>query len=453
MPRTLPSLLRLLVCAGALASLAQPVSTRAQPVSTRAQPVPSLLQEVPAERIGTVQGVLQCAPNWVRLPSGERYDSPNPVARALEFAAPGAVIEVLSGTYPALQLGFQSRNPESARTAGGQIAQPIVVRGRGQVRFDPGAVGDTIAINQQQPCQHVWFESIDLVPGSRCAVMFYDLADNQAHVGFRFYDCRILGGWNHTDGTGVQSKWGVLGHDLSDFVFAGRERRAEVRDIRLEHAFYLQSPRGDITLENIDAARLGRCFVQLVAREQSGPPGRGLIVVRGNRVSDVGLSDWDGFKGGSAYTFAGGLEHCTILVERNTYRAGFERALLGRTTEGRPYGTAAFVAWDGGEARPNGTLVLRGNDFELADNCGDRALVSIGACERVVIEGDNRFVSGAHPVALALESSYVGRRAEPKQNGRVHLSAEVTLRGDLTIDGRTATAAERRSMAVPIGER
>lgn len=403
---------------------------------------------------GSMTGIVQCAPTWVQLDDGRRLETPYPLARALEFAAPGAVIDLLPGEYPPLQIGFANQDPANARTAGGSKGLPVVVRGRGGVTITPQGRGDTIGINNQIASSHIRFENLTIAAGSRSAVMFYDLANDRRHEGFHFIDCTIDGGWNHLGGGGgTSSKWGVLGHDLADFVFAGRDRRAVVRDVRLEHAFYLQSPRGDITIENVDAKRLGRCFVQITARARSGPPGRGLIRIRNNVVADTGLSDWDNYKGGTAFTFAGGLRHCTILVERNTYRAGFEPELRRLTAPGVPYGTGALVAWDGGEAQPNGFLILRGNDFRFAEGCGDRPVVAIGACERVVVEADNVFVAGAFGVALDVEPQVVGERSGTRLNGRVLIAAGVELEGELRIASTPATAAQRAALAVPFGER
>ncbi|HKX45325.1 MAG TPA: hypothetical protein VJP77_01280, partial [Planctomycetota bacterium] len=329
---------------------------------------------------------------------------PNPIARALDRAAPGCVIELAPGDYPGFGLGFNGKQGWTSSTAGGEPLRPIVIRGTLGARILPAGRSDTISVGGQVPTAHVRFEFLEIHAGERAGVMFYDLPDDRSHKGFEFVDCRIDGGWNHVAKSGSSSKWGVLGHDLEDFVFKGDSRRASVANIRHEHAFYLQSPRGDLTLEKLDASRLGRTFVQVTARERSGPPGRGLITVRDCDVSDVAIAEGDGYKGGAAFTFAGRLASCTILVEDCKYRAGFEPALRALTGPSAPYGTGALVAWGGGEAAPmNGMLILRGNDFEFAAGCGDRPVVSIGACQQVSIEDDNRFVAGAFGVALALD--------------------------------------------------
>ncbi|MEO0651445.1 MAG: hypothetical protein AAFZ65_12285 [Planctomycetota bacterium] len=417
------------------------------------RPSSVLLQDVPAERIGTVGGLIDVAPLGIKLPSGERFETPNPVARALEFAAPGTTLVLKPGEYAPLQIGMGNRSHDNARTKGGMPGLPIVIRGQPGVRFVHRGKADTIAINQKQPTHHIHFENVEIEPGYRAGVMFYDLADTDQHTDFHFYDCKIIGKWNHPAKTGDKSKWGVLGHDLNDFVFAGRSGRGEVRDIHLEHAFYIQSPRGDITLENLLVQRVGRCFFQITARERSGPPGKGTITIRNNEVRDTGISDADAFKGGTAFTFAGGLRDCEILVENNSYRAGFDKRLLHLTTGQQPYGTAAFVAWDGGQPLPNGRLTLRNNDFELAGKAGDRPLVSIGACNSVSIEGSNRFVTGANPIAIEIQPIHAGERQNPQQVGELYLSADATVEGQVRIGGKSAGKQRLAELAVPLDER
>jgi hypothetical protein len=92
----------------------------------------------------------------------------------------------------------------------------------------------------------------------------------------------------------------------------------------------------------------------------------------------------------------------TILFEHNTYKAGFTPELRRLTSKNVPYGTGAFVAWDGHDV-PNGVLVLRNNDFAMAEGCGDRPLVSLGGCREVRLEGNNRFSGGAFETALAVD--------------------------------------------------
>ncbi|MHC4894268.1 MAG: hypothetical protein ACYTFV_13135, partial [Planctomycetota bacterium] len=169
--------------------------------------------------------------------------------------------------------------------------------------------------------------------------------------------------------------------------------------------------------------------------------------------NDTGISDWDNFKGGSAFTIAGGLEYCTILVEGNRYRAGFDPKLVHLTGEGAAYGTGALVAWDGGEARPNGNLLLRGNDFEIEKSAGDRPLVKIGACERVSVEADNRFVTGAWPTALEIQAVYDEQRSGPRQIGQLFLDAALEIQGQIRVDTELLTDKQRARYAIPLGDR
>ena len=202
---------------------------------------------------------------------------------------------------------------------------------------------------------------------------------------------------------------------------------ARVQDIRSEHGFYLQNPQGDILIENVVAARLGRTFCQFTARAREGPPGIGQITVRDCKVEDVCIAPGDDYKGGSAFTIAGRLTG-RILFEKNTYRAGFQPALARLTNPGVPYGTGAFVAWMGGESVPNGELILRDNVFELAPGCGDRALVAISGCESVELAGANRFVAGGEYPALDLEP-ITPSRPVPSPVGRLAIAAGTIVKG------------------------
>jgi len=198
-----------------------------------------------------------------------------------------------------------------------------------------------------------------------------------------------------------------------------------------------------MTIENVQARRLGRTFCQFTARGSEGPAGIGNITVRNCDVEDVGLSEWDGHKGGSAFTLCGRSGEATFLFEGNTYRAGFRKERLGLTTRGKPYGTGAFTAWEERGAGPNGTLVMRDNDFEMAPGCGDRPLVSIGGCTQVLIVGANRFVSGGQMPALALDPASNQGQAISTPNGSVYLAPAAEVDGQLTIMNRPATEDER----------
>ena len=399
------------------------------------QPAAAQLSKDLEGRMGSVQGVLRCTPQAVTLPDGTVVTDRAPLARALELAAPGARVELSAGEYERLTLGLTSKSWWSCRSKGGQANAPIQVSGFGARLVNRGD-SDTLGIADKVPVGFIHFEGLQIDGGQRAGVMFYNLPDNRAHEGFHFVDCHIDGGYNHAAQEGRNSKWGVLGHDLKDFVFAGRLGRASVKNVRHEHAFYLQNPRGDLTLENIDASALGRTFVQITARPHQGPVGRGTITVRGNHVSDIGLGPWDDHKGGSAFTFAGRLTKCRILVENNTYRAGFD-PLLKKLTKGRaPYGTGAFVAWsDNGEL--NGDLVLSGNSFEFASGCGDRPVVSIGACKSVTFGPGNRFVSGSDYAALAIDPVQAGTsNLVSPANLAVRYESAPTLRGKATQRGK-----------------
>ena len=380
--------------------------------------------------------VIRCSPTSVTLPGRPPQAAAHPIAAALTAATPGAWIRLDPGEYPPFSIGLGSNAPTNARTSGGAPGRPIVVDGGGMARITAWE-GDTIAIDQKVPNGHITFRNLEIETSKRAGVMFYQQSGGRVHEGFTFEDCHLLGGFDHVNDRGRRSKWGLWAHSLKDFRFAGTRTPARVEGIRSEHGFYIQNPRGDVTIENVRAELLGRTFCQFTARANEGPPGQGTILVRRCDVRDVAIARDDAFKGGSAFTVAGRLRG-RIVFEGNRYRAGFDPFVRSLTRPGQPYGTGAFVAWDGGQPARNATLVLKDNDFRLAPGCGDRALVSIGGCDRVEIVGANHFESGGTFEALALDPVDGRGKAVSRPNGQVLLAPTTELVGTVTIGGAEA---------------
>lgn len=381
---------------------------------------------------------IACTPTTVSV-DGRVENAKNPIAIALERALPGARIQLAAGDYPDFGVGFKRRAAWNAQTSGGTSAAPIVVEGIGTVRIL--GKSDAISFSQEIHNGFITFKHLVIVPGYRAGILFAQgQGPEWVHEGFKFYDCDIIGAWDHLTDTGVSSKWGVWGQAMKDFEFKGIGRRALVQDLRREHGFYLQNPRGDILIEHVEAKRLGRTFCQFTARANSGPPGIGTITVRDCVVTDCCIAAGDGYKGGSAFTVAGRLTG-TLIFENNSYRAGFDPVLSKLTQKGEPYGTGAFVAWDGDQDLPNGRLVLRDNLFELAPGCGDRPLVAISGCREVEIIGKNRFLAGVNPAALDIEPVTEGR-PEPKAVGALTISEETEIRGPLRLRGKEIRRSE-----------
>lgn len=391
------------------------------------------------------QNVIQCTPWSVSFLEGE-VQTDDPIAVALNRAGPGTTVLLSPGDYRGFDLGFRSSSPSAIRGGGGQPYLPVIIEGMGGVKIrSHGGGGTTISIAQQAPVGHVTFRNLEIVPGYSAAVAFFR-ENGRSHDGFVFEDCDIKGGFNHPGNRGPKSKWGIWGHSMKDFVFRGIRRPALIQDIQHEHAFYLQNPKGDLTIENVHAKRLGRTFLQLTARRSEGDPGRGRVLVRDCRVEDAGIGRGDGFKGGAAFTFAG-RHNGQIVLENNVYRAGFDPAIRKLTQKGSPYGTGAFVAWDGGEKEPNNLLILRNNTFEFAEGCGDRPVVSIGGCRAVRFVGRNRFVSGGAQPALELDpvrDKFPGPDGGPKDprlrnvpNGNLLFDRATVVEGPVEVRGRT----------------
>ena len=415
-------------------------------LSSSAGTEPTGEAEVPwiAPAASSVPAWIRCAPASVQRQGRPAAPSVNPIADALDQAGPGTVITLEPGDYEPFTIGFRSNSPANATTGGGTERAPIVVQGSHGVRI-VGGTGDTIAIDQAVENAWITFRDLTIVPGQRSGVLFFRRTDGRIHRGYAFENCHILGQFEALSGKGKRSKWGVWGHRMSDFRFVGVGEPARIERIADEHAFYLQNPAGPILIENVKASALGRTFCQFTARSQEGPPGAGDIIVRDCEVEDACIADGDGFKGGSAFTIAGRLNGL-ILFEGNVYRAGFREKYRKLTKDGAPYGTGAFMAWEASSEGRNGMLILRDNDFRFAEGCGDRPVVSIGGCERVLVVGDNRFESGGDQPALELDPLTRRGRLRSSPNGRVYLAPRTRVQGKVLVRGELPTEEERQEL-------
>ncbi|HUR27240.1 MAG TPA: hypothetical protein VM509_03580 [Planctomycetota bacterium] len=379
--------------------------------------------------------LIVCTPTTIACDGGPAVPAENALADALTRAAPGARIELGSGDYANIGIGYDRDAKWNARTSGGTRGAPVTVLGKGKARI----VGkeDAITVSQQVKNGFITFQNLEFSPGSRSAVLFSQ-GEGWVHEGYRFLDCDIVGEWNHlTDSGARSSKWGVYGRGLKDFEFRGVSRRVRIVDLRREHAFYLQNLRGDVLIEKVDVARVGRTFIQVTAREKEGPPGVGTVTIRDCTGEDCCIAAGDSNKGGSAFTFCGRFDG-TILLQRTRYRAGFQAPLRKLTRPEAPYGTGALVAWDGGEGVPTARLVLEDVDFEFAQGCGDRPLAGIGACTNVELRGACRLVSGGNPAALELEPV---REARPEGStvGALSVDPRTVIQGPIRWRGENLT--------------
>ncbi len=333
---------------------------------------------------------------------------------------------------------MNSRAASNARTSGGRPGAPIVVQGGVNTRIRGIGGADAIAIAQQIPNGWITFKGLTILPGYRAGVIFYR---GGIHAGFRFEDCSILGGYDHATRRGPPSKWGVSAWGLRDFAFVGSFRYATVSGIRDEHGFYLQNCAGDVRIEHVEGAELGRTFLQLTARAREGPPGTGNVTVRDCKIRDTGLSAGDAWKGGSSLTI-GGRHTGTILFDRVSVLTGFAGRLKGLHGPNEPYGTGALVALDRNEPAPNGTLIIRNCEFRFATDSGDRPLVSIGGCQVVRFEGTNLLSAGKSGIALALDPLH-------EENG-VPVPGQLNSRknGFVTFSPGTKLVGERRDAGV-----
>ena len=399
--------------------------------------------------------MIYCTPTQITV-DGEVILTENPIPAALIRAAPGCQITLSAGDYPAFRIGF-NKGEDNAKNTGGLPGLPIVVRGAGAVRVRSGNGGDTVSICQDNPNAHITFENIEFEPSYRAAILFYRPGSGGVNEGYHFYDCDIIGGWDHKKAEGKTSKWGLNGKRLKDFEWIGKTRASIIRDIRHEHAFYLSNMAGNTTIRNVEATRLGRTFVQLVARSKDGPAGIGRLLVQDCKISDTNIAAGDNYKGGSAFTVSGNMPKAELRFENNTYRAGFDKSLHKLTAKGQPYGAGAFVAWSEKETERLGDLILIDNDFRFAHTCGDRAVVSITACRSVKIIGSNHFEAGTRDdgimmrkpgLALTLDHPKEPATSAPLPNLKVVIDRSTTIIGHFEIAGAPATDADRKKLGL-----
>lgn len=390
---------------------------------------------------------IRCTPTSYSVDGGVPVESANPLAEGLRFAEPGSIVEVESGDYPVMRLGF-GRGETNADCSGTAFA-PITIRaahaGPNRPRILGGGKSDALMIDQVKPIEYITFQGIEIQPGYRSGVIFYQQKGASVHRGFRFVDCDIIGQWDHLKATGQESKWGVYGQRLADFEWRGVTRPSVIRDIKNEHGFYLQNNAGDVTIENVEATRLGRTFVQFTARSKDGPQGIGKVIVRNCRITDTCIGAGDAYKGGSAFTVSGNMPKAEFLFEGNSYRAGFDPTLKKLTPEGKPYGTGALVVWSENETVRVGKVVLRDNDFRMAADSGDRPLVALSAAQEVVLEGANHFEAGAFGVALSIDPPRGNGLPNPLSAIKVRLAATTELMGRVEFEGKPATQAQRKA--------
>jgi hypothetical protein len=212
-----------------------------------------------------------------------------------------------------------------------------------------------------------------------------------------FLKTEIDGGFDHYAQTGYNSRWGVAGYNMDNILF----RDFYIHDLWQEHAFYLHNISGDVTIENGTAERTGRTAYQQVARTIEGTAQTGLTSLRNFLSIDAGIGISDAYKGGSAFTFAGGYEDGegnNILLDNLSYRAGFDdelNATINAATNGKmkKAGTGALSVWEekngNGTTKvygPNAPILLQNSTFIYADGAGDRQNLNVSGARSFTIK-------------------------------------------------------------------
>jgi len=327
----------------------------------------------PSPRPWTVQ------PGSARGP-GTTLSGADALWRAIERAAPGAVIDVAAGEYPWGVLGQNGAGPR------GTQAQPIVVRAQGPVVVRPQdwGGGATLTIHRGS---YVTFEGFKFEASG--SGIFFMPAFPSAQRGWHFIDCEIDGMYDwradrSRHPSGVKCKWGISSWGLADFLWEG----GSIHDTYWEHAMYHRNPRGDIVVRAATLERLGRTAIQVRCPEDEAgqselPAGRGRFTVEHCTIRDTGLVD-----GGSALTLAG-RNTLNVNLISNRIEFGFDASLRRAWQARRPnqrFGAGAIVIWSERPGWNNGPLRILDNTIRYAPSCGDRSPVQIGSAPRLVFQ-------------------------------------------------------------------
>lgn len=372
-------------------------------------------------------------PRSIQLDGGAVQPAENPIVRALEACGPGSTIVLDAGDYRPFSIGFATADDNNARTRGGAPGQPVVVAARGVVRIHGGTLGHCIRVAQQIQNGHFTFRGIALHGATQSAIQ---LSRGGTHVGFRFEDCPIDGGYDHAAQKGLASANGIDAHGVIDFAYVGTTQPVTIKHLRSGDGIRLVHTQGDVVLERVVGERLGGALVRVTSPSADGPPGLGLVFLRQCVAHDVGLSPDAGHKSAYAFTFTG-RHFGTIALDRCEYRSGFEPALLGLTQPGVAYGLGAVQVTDGVDHARTETFVLHACDFRAAPDTGAGALVSIGGCHMLRIEGKSVFVAGKSGLAVDLDprGEAVAGGLRSLANGLTRVAPDTDVTGVLRVRG------------------
>lgn len=416
----------------AFAALAESADLQAPPT-----PPPA-----PSWTLAKRKRLVMLTPRSIQIDGGAVQPAENPIVRALETCGPGSTIVLEAGDYRPFSIGFMKEDPNNARTRGGAPGQPIVVAARGAVRIHGGAFGHCVRVAQQIPNGHITLRGIAFHGASQSAILF---ARGGTHVGYRFEDCPIDGGYDHAKQQGLASSYGIDAYGMIDFAYVGTTQPVTIANLRNADGIRLMNTQGDVVIERVVGERLGGAFARVMSASADGPPGLGLVVLRHCVARDVGLNPDMAHKSAYAYTVTG-RHFGTIALDRCEYRSGFDAALLGLTQPGVAYGLGAVQITDGVDHARTETFVLYGCDFQAAPDTGAAPLVSIGGCHMLRIEGKSTFVAGRSGLALDLDprAADAAGGLRSTANGLTRVAQDTVVQGVIKVRG---TAAKLEQLA------
>lgn len=363
---------------------------------------------------------------------GSRSESAGyPFQRAIELAPLGGLVRVEKGRIA----GFASCTDdprdyilECSHTLNTTQEHPLIVVGDssgGTQMFSPldGPTGGALLRWFNRGFGHVHFKNLVIQPtwiGASIGGSAKGPAEDNV-PGMWFVDCEIDGRYDYyncpdyspVEGPGGaqcgNTKWGVMTYGVADFRWV----RGRIHDIGKEHAFYMHTTKGFVLIHNATLERVGRTCIQTcndaydpfkpASDETKQYGGVGPFYFDGNTCTDSGLGIPDDHHGGSGYTVRGG-HHGRVVLRRNTFRAGFDiplkKAIINKTRYSSVYGTGAVSVWkDPAACKRNQRVELIENDFAMASDSGDRALIVLSGVNDLVFKG-NRVAPGRQNNAI-----------------------------------------------------
>ncbi|MFK7768720.1 MAG: hypothetical protein AB8B55_15980 [Mariniblastus sp.] len=352
-----------------------------------------------------------------------------PLVWAIENSAThGNHIRLAAGVYAPFRFDFQATQRGRVSTMQSSSTDRLILEGADGAIIQGNDFGDTVFVlgkDPSHPFNWITWKNLYIEGSGRSAFLIgagaSDLIDGISYTGWHFYDCEVDGMYDHKNGTGRASKWGLLTWAVGKFVWKG----GSIHGIKREHAFYFHNNTGNLTINGGKFYEVGRTGIQITARVTDGnvtnlPANFGRIAILNCFFADTGLESGD-YHAGSSITITG-RNLGEILVKRNriefgldTFTPGLRQAILAMPDYpiGVPYGSGAMVTWAENQ-EVNGPLTVLNNIVKYEQDSGDRVSLSLSGVLSLDARS-NQIINGAR--ATAIEVGRVNNPTHPTPLG------------------------------------